>query len=168
MKRSPIKLLTVLMRSCFAALLLMCLLPSLVPGALIVSAFGGGNTMSCCTGKAAGHCHAALKVRKPKPEPMCGAKAASIDDGITVVADEADEPASTAVGRSIQNHCAGDCSSCAVRSGKQLQRHKTTAVQLELTALAISLRPYESSEGFFNLHPEFDPFSPRGPPHSGT
>ena len=169
MKRSTIKLLTVLMRSCFAALLLMCLLPSLVPGAVIVSAFGGGNTMSCCIGKAAGHCHATLKVSKPKPEPMCGAKAASIDDGITVVADEADEPgSSTAVGRSIQNHCAGDCSSCAVRSSKQLQRHKTHAVSLELPALAISLRRDESSEGFFNPHPEFDPFSPRGPPHSWT
>jgi len=83
--------------------------------------------------------------------------------------DEADEPgSSTAIGRSIQNHCAGDCSSCAVRSSKQLQRHKTTAVSLELPALAISLRPDESSEGFFNLHPEFDPFSPRGPPHSWT
>jgi len=168
MKRRPIKLLTVLMRSCFAALLLLCLLPSLVPGALIVTAFGGGNTMSCCKGKA-GHCHAALKRRQPKPEPMCGAKAASSNDGITVVADEADEPgSSTAFGRSIQNQCAGDCSSCAVRSSKQLQRHKAPAVSLELPALAISLRPFESSDGVINLHPEFDPFSPRGPPHSST
>jgi hypothetical protein len=168
MKQRLIKLVAALMRSSFAALLVTCLLPSLVPSALVVSAFGGASTMSCCTGKAAGHCSLALKVRRqPKPEPMCGAKSAPIDDGITVVADEADDSSSpsTAI-RSIANQCTGDCSSCAVRNSKQLQRHKTTVVTQELPSLATNLRAYDATSCILNSHAELDPFSPRGPPNS--
>jgi len=46
------------------------------------------GAMACCIGKSSGHCSAGL-LRKhrpqPKPEPMCGWRNQSSDDGITVV-----------------------------------------------------------------------------------
>jgi hypothetical protein len=131
-----------------------------------------GNAMSCCAGKAAGHCSAGLQAKvsvKPKPEPMCGLKA-----GVTevIVAEDPVPAASHTATNSdlitarIANPCRQDCCATATAlSRKPTRREAAALAEASLlspvsTQLLVesSFSPAAASESFLNQSP------PRGPP----
>jgi len=105
----------------------------------LAGASASGNAMSCCIGKAAGHCSAGLQAKaRPKPEPMCGLKAETAE---VIVAEEpvqaANPPASSElITARIVHPCRQDC--CA--TGNALSRKSTRREAATLT-LATLLTP---------------------------
>jgi hypothetical protein len=130
-----------------------------------------GNAMSCCAGKAAGHCSAGLqaKVRvKPKPEPMCGLKA-----GVTevIVAEDPVPAASHTATNSdlitarIANPCRQDC--CATASAlsrKPTRREAATLAEASLLSPVSTQLLVESSFSPAAAERVLNQSPPRGPP----
>lgn len=140
------------------AVLLVCVLATF----LSVSAVFASSGMSCCAGKEAGHCHAKLRVRKPKPEPLCGAK-------VSVENDAADEISSTVENASrisvaSNKVCDRECSGCATSQTKQ-QKRFGTGVVVELNTPSLARWDKQTHLGnLSNSSHIVEPFSPRGPP----
>src|SRR6476659_6153904 len=93
MKVKRLKVFAAFLRLATTALVLTCLLSTLVPVSAIASVLGIG-AMACCRSKSAGHCHAPVKVKRRtvKSEVMCGLKTppaeeSTVDDDDTQSAD---------------------------------------------------------------------------------
>ncbi|HZJ42960.1 MAG TPA: hypothetical protein VFD63_04265 [Pyrinomonadaceae bacterium] len=122
----------------------------------------------CCQGKAAGHCESTIlkKARQRKPEPMCGLKPASVDDGITIVAETVSSPDSnsSSLTRSIGRPCPTECCAIAASVAQKKKEQGTPRTKFRLQAVC-SL----DSKVDFETPLNFSVYSgshivPRGPP----
>jgi hypothetical protein len=169
MKAKRLKVIAAFPRLTITALLLPCLLSTLLPVSAIASALGIGGAMACCRSKSAGHCHAGLKIKKQaaKSEVMCGLKAPATGES---TANDEDAQSTENEGlhfASISDKCSVDCGSCAVRSTEQQKR-----------AVALAIAGHTSHPGKRRAHViprfiskarfEIEPFSARGPPSDTT
>ena len=163
MKLKRFKVLATFLRLTITALLLTCLLSSLVPVSAIASVLGIG-AMACCRIRNAAHCHAPVKIKRRvvKSEVMCGLKTPTAEES----ADDGDAQSTDNESlhfASISDQCGFDCGSCAVRSTEQQKRAVALAINGHTShpskrrARAI---PRLISETRF----EIEPFSARGPP----
>jgi len=140
------------------AVLMVCLLSSF----LAISTAFAQSGMDCCAGKAVGHCHARLKVRKPPPEPMCGAKASVENDARGE--DSTGAETTSRIRVTVSRSCDRECSGCATSQTKQQKRFGTGgAVELSNSALANRVKQAHFGRSLSSDH-TVEPFSPRGPP----
>jgi len=167
MKVKRFKVLAAFLRLTITALVLTCLLSTLVPVSAIASVLGIG-AMACCRSKSAGHCHAPVKIKRRtvKTEVMCGLKVPTAEES-TADADEAQFPDNESLHfASISDQCSFDCGSCAVRSSDQQKRVVAHAFNGHTSQLG-KRRAGAIPQFIFKTRFEIDPFSARGPP-AGT
>jgi len=164
MKVKRLKVFAAFLRLTITALVLTCLLSTLVPVSAIASILGIG-AMTCCRSKSAGHCHAPVKVKRRavKSEVMCGLKTPPAEESTV----DDDDTQSTDNGSprfaSISDQCSFECGSCAVRSTEQQKRAVVLAVTghtSHLTKRSTRAAPRLTAKSRF----EIEPFSARGPP----
>lgn len=122
----------------------------------------------CCKGKSAGHCESSIlrKARQRKPEPMCGLKPASIDDGITIIAEPANNqgPESRSVSRSMGRACPMECCASTSNSAQKRKEHDSARSHFNLIApLRVGSKLAIGTVVPGLLFTGFD-ISPRGPP----
>jgi hypothetical protein len=172
MKGNSLKLLALSTRIIIVTLLMACLFSTLAPSAFVVNAFGIGGGMACCIGKSAGHCHVALQTKRPQPisEPMCGLKSDTVDDRLTIVADETAAEVETdgVPGRrlaAVANPCATDSCACSAAAKQQQKRRHASVVTQPQHILPTRLSWTGETTSFLSKsNGTPDPFSPRGPP----
>lgn len=168
--------------------MILCLLSLLValsfitPLLPIASASVGSDTMPCCAGKA-GHCDSGIppkKVLPPTSEPMCGLKAATMeDDGITIVAEplqgefphshtqsaELSSSQPAAGSASLGQPCHMDCISCAVSPTRQQKRERSITLTSAYAAPSpTTSSKYEDKSLLFSSSNNWSRINPRGPP----
>jgi len=134
---------------------------SLLPRAAIVGAAG---VNSCCKGQSAGHCTISLrKIRRPKPEQMCGAKSSENGEGVTLIAeeDEASSQSQTAIARPATCH---DCPGCTLAYKRSTRDKSFLPTQQTLGTVFKSHHPEKVCRATFRSLSQFKPIKPRGPP----
>lgn len=141
---------------------------------------GSAKSMSCCIGKAEGHCDSGLKAHKPAPppdDPMCGLKSQPLTaeslDAITVTAETVDHPDShehkgnafkTA---SVEQHCHMECGACATATSRH-KREKTVApAKTTYAPPTTTIARVENQAPTFSSNQNWTRISPRGPPARG-
>ncbi|HSE17032.1 MAG TPA: hypothetical protein VLB46_08260 [Pyrinomonadaceae bacterium] len=166
-------------------LCLLCLFVALsfiTPLLPLASATAGSDTMPCCAGKA-GHCDSGILLKKvvpPTSEPMCGLKAATMeDDGITIVAEPAQvefphshsqtaelsssQPAVESA--SLSSPCHMDCGACATAASRQQKRDRSIVLSNTYeTAPVTTSSKYEDESLQFSSSDNWPQTVPRGPP----
>ena len=122
----------------------------------------------CCQGKAAGHCESTIlkKARQRKPEPMCGLKPASVDDGNTIVAEPVANPGSESpsLSRSVGRPCPTECCTTAVNLAQKKKEQGAARTQFRFQA---PLKPGSRVVFGTSLTPSLysgSDIAPRGPP----
>jgi len=138
------------------------------------------SSMSCCIGKAAGHCDSGLKAHKPAPppdDPMCGLKAQPLTpeslDAVTVTAETVDHPDShehkgnAFKTPSVQQHCQMECGACATATSR-LKREKTVVqAKTSYAPLVTIIARVENQAPISSSNQKWTRISPRGPPARG-
>jgi len=122
----------------------------------------------CCQGKSAGHCESSIlrKARQQKPEPMCGLKPASVDDGITIVAEPVNNPGpeSRSVSRAVGRTCPMECCGSATNSAQKRKEQGSTRTHFEFTVpLRVGSKVVVGTAVPVSLFTGFN-IAPRGPP----
>jgi hypothetical protein len=165
-----------------AALCLLCFFVALsFIAPLLPIANASSDTMACCAGKA--HCESGIapkRVPPPTSEPMCGLKAATMEnDGITIVAEPIHTPpqhsrshnagtsssSPAADSASLSRPCHMDCGACARASSRQQKRERgVLPPSAERTASLTSLLHFENQTVSFSSNEDWRQTSPRGPP----
>ncbi len=140
----------------------------------LAGASAGGNLMSCCIGKAAGHCSAGLqaKVRmQPKPEPMCGLNPEAAED---IVAEESAPPTSHSEGTAnsitsrISRPCPLECCAATLFLRKPNRREATTLLAANrMPAAPTQSLVQSSSVPTAESAKVLSQSPPRGPPNFG-
>ena len=138
----------------------------------LAGASAGGNLMSCCIGKAAGHCSAGLQTKarvQPKPEPMCGLKPEVAE---VIVAEESapkashSEATANSITTRISRPCPQECCTSTVFLRKPTRREAPTLLATNRGSLGPTRSLVESS---FVLSVEsagvLSQSPPRGPPN---
>jgi hypothetical protein len=151
------------------------------------------SLMSCCIGKAEGHCDSGLAAPRPAlppDEPMCGVKSQSLTaeslDAVTVVADpinpesyhpsllsaettsrnaDAESNASRITAESIDQPCRMDCGACATATTRQQKRQKSIVqARTAYQPPPASTTLFENWILLFSSNETWTRISPRGPP----
>ena len=141
------------------------------------------QSMSCCIGKAEGHCDSGLKAHKPAPppdnDPMCGVKSQPLTadslDAVTVKADpvqdneaEAHDAKGNAFNHlSVGQHCHMDCGACATSASRQKRQKDAVQAKLTHAPAAIAIAHVENWAPVFSSNQKWTRISPRGPPARG-
>ena len=139
------------------------------------------QSMSCCIGKAEGHCHSGLKAHKPAPppdnDPMCGLKSQPLTaeslDAVTITADPVqDSEAHDAKGNafkhlSVGQHCHMDCGACATSASRHKRQKDAVQAKLSYAPAATAIADVENWAPIFSSNQNRTRISPRGPPARG-
>ena len=134
MKVKRLKVFAAFLRLTITALVLTCLLSTLVPVSVIASILGIG-AMACCRNKSAGHCHAPVKVKRHtvKSEVMCGLKTPTAEE--STVEDDDHSPQTTEVPTSLQSLTNATLTVAVVLSAQLNNRNALSSSQLLVTRL---------------------------------
>jgi len=141
------------------------------------------QSMSCCIGKAEGHCDSGLKAHKPAPpppsdnDPMCGLKSQPLTaeslGAVTVTADPVpDTEAHDAKGNafkhlSVGQHCHMDCGTCATSASRHKRQKDAVQTKLAHAPAATVIAHVEKCAPVFSSNHNWTRISPRGPPARG-
>ena len=122
------------------------------------------SSMSCCIGKAAGHCDSGLKAQPLTPESL---------DAVTVTAETVDHPDShehkgnAFKTPSVQQHCQMECGACATATSR-LKREKTVVqAKTSYAPLVTIIARVENQAPISSSNQKWTRISPRGPPARG-
>ncbi len=156
------------------------ILSSLAVTTLLPLTSSAASSMSCCVGKAEGHCHSGLKTPKPAPppnDPMCGLKSQPLTpeslDAVTVVAEPtADADAHDANGTafkvaSVHQHCHMDCGACATSASRHKSQKDAAQAKTTHAPSATVIARVEHRAPIFSSNENWTRISPRGPPARG-
>jgi len=166
-------------------LCLLCLFVALsfmAPLVPIAGASAGSDAMPCCAGKS-GHCDSGIRPKKvlpPTSEPMCGLKAATMeDDGITIVAEplpreiahshsqtaefSSSQPAAESA--SLSSPCRMECGACATAASRQQKRERSIVLSSTYAVAPVTTSSrYEGESLPFSATDNWSRTTPRGPP----
>ena len=150
---------------------------------LLPLAGSSAQSMSCCLGKAEGHCHSGLKVQKPAPpppsdnDPMCGLKSQPLTaeslDAVTIVSDPVqDSETHDAKGNafkhlSVGQHCHMDCGACATSASRHKRQKDAVQTKLTHAPATTAIAQVENQAPIFSSNRNWTRISPRGPPARG-
>jgi hypothetical protein len=138
------------------------------------------SSMSCCLGKAEGHCDSGLKAHKPAPppdDPMCGLKSQPLTpeslDAITVEAesvhhhDSAESTGNAFKTASVQQHCHMECGACATSTSRHKREKSVVQAKTTQSPATTTIAHVENWAPIFSSNQNWTRISPRGPPARG-
>ena len=148
---------------------------------LLPLAGSSAKSMSCCIGKAEGHCESGLKAHKPVPppdnDPMCGLKSQPLTpeslDAVTVVTESVDHPDShESTGNafktaSVHQQCHMECGACATSTSRHKREKGVDQAKTIYAPPATTIARVEHRAPIFSSNQNWTRISPRGPPARG-